>query len=237
MRSDLFWAVVEHTRTWIAEDGPFRLVVEKQNGRLDGATLRRIAIAYNVSRGVNKRDPEKDTSSDAIARLINNARPWPSGLSDRARKCLKIAQIAQSHGHTDKLQASAMTKFSWFSEPANWTVYDRFVARAMEATGKSTEARVLDFYARLEQRRFLEFSRRVQAALDECAPLPLVGARVVDKLMMLHGARGAEPDWAANFVFVAQSFLETLPKDWRKSIADTARRVERSADPKAFLHG
>lgn len=237
MTSDPYWAVVEHARTWIAEDGPFRLVIEKQNGRIDGVTLRRIAIAYNVSRGVNRRDLKADTSAEAIARLINKARPWPPGLSDRARRCLKIAQKLRADRHTDKLQASAITKFSWFSEPADWTVYDRFVARAIGATGKNTETRVLKFYATLEARGFPELARRVQADLDDCAPLPLVGARVLDKLMMLHGARDVEPEWAKTFVFTAQAFLEALPSAWRASVERAAKRVEESIDPTALLRG
>ncbi|MCP1974284.1 hypothetical protein [Bradyrhizobium elkanii] len=150
---------------------------------------------------------------------------------------MKIAKVAKSRGHTDKLQASAMTKFSWFSDPAEWTVYDRFVAHAMNASGQDTQARLLNFYAALEKRRFTELTRHIQAELDEWKPMPLFGARVLDKLMMLHGARELQPRWADNTISIATSFLEVLPAEWRDSVEHVAGKVERAIDARAFLHG
>jgi hypothetical protein len=237
MRGDLFWAVIEHVRTWLGEDGPFRHAIERQNGRLDGITLRRIAIVYNVSRGIRKGEAGVDIHANALAQIINEAPPWPSDLGARADRCLEVARLAQSRGHTKELQASALTKFSWFVEPAHWTVYDRFVARAMNVRGQTTEEKVIEFYAALEKRRFLDVAKRIQAELDNWPTMPLFGARVLDKFMMLSGARELQVSWADNFVLTTKSFLEVLPEEWRQPVEQLAERVEKTIDCRDFLPG
>lgn len=235
MKDDLFWAVIEHVRTWLGEDGPFRHAVERQNGRLDGIILRRIAIVYNVSRGIRKGEGGVDIHANALAQMINETLAWPSDLRARADSCLKIAKAAQLRGHTKELQASALTKFSWFVEPAHWTVYDRFVARAMNVTGQNTEEKVMKFYNTLEERRFPHFAKTIQAELDRQPIAPLFGARVLDKLMMLSGARKSQVGWADNFVLTARSFLEVLPGEWQQSVEQLAKRVEETVDCRDFL--
>jgi hypothetical protein len=235
MRGDLFWAVTEHVRTWLGDDGPFRHMIEKQNGCLDGITLRRIAIAYNVSRGIRKGADGVDHAG-ALAQIINNASPWPSDLRARAYKCLEIAKEAQSRGHTTGLQASGLTKFSWFVQPDCWTVYDRFVAGAMKVRGGAPEAKVMQFYEELEKRGFVDVAKQVQAQVDKWQTMPLFGARVLDKFMMLSGARETgEFNWANSFVWTAKSFLEILPDEWRQSVERLAESVETTIDGRDFL--
>ncbi|MET4085626.1 hypothetical protein [Bradyrhizobium sp. S3.5.5] len=238
MRGDLFWAVVDHVRTWLGEDGPFRHAIERQNGRLDGVTLRRIAIVYNVNRGIRKGEAGVDIHANALAEMINEVRDWPSDLRARAERCLDVARTAQSRGHTKELQASALTKLSWFVEPAQWTVYDRFVARAMGVKAQATtEEKVTRFYAALEERGFPGLAKKIQDQLDDRPTMPLFGARVLDKLMMLSGARMSQVSWADSFVLTATSFLEVLPDEWRQPLEQLAARVEESIDCRDFLRG
>jgi hypothetical protein len=204
---------------------------------LDGVSVRRIAVVYNVSRGIKKGDSNADNHADAVAQLVNEARPWPPNLGDRASKCLAIAKAAKSQGHTFTLQASAMTKFSWFAEPEEWTVYDRFVASAMKVRSQSTEARVLDFYATLQRRNFSKVAQQIQTELDEWPFMDLFGTRVLDKLMMLSGARELQRNWADNFVLTAGAFLEVLPPDWRQAVEEVADRVTKAVDANDFLRG
>ena len=71
-----------------------------------------------------------------------------------------------------------MSKLSWFAEPSNWTVYDRFVARAVSVQD------MISFYETLDQRGFLSFAQRIQPAAVTAAPkggvrfVPLFGPRV-----------------------------------------------------------
>ena len=151
---ELYWAVVEHVRTWLGDDGPFIQAIKSRNGALDGITLRRIAINYNVSRGIRARTEKGDTHAEALAQLINGTK-WPSELLPRAKVCAELAREAHQRGHTVGVQLSAMSKLSWFAEPSNWTVYDRFVARAVSVQN------MISFYEALDQRGFLSFAQRI----------------------------------------------------------------------------
>jgi hypothetical protein len=224
-KTDLYWAVVDHVRSWLSEDGAFRWVIDEKDGELDGVTLRRISMIYNVSRGVRADKSGTDKHAHALARLLNGARPWPTSLVERANKCLEVARKAKALGHTSGLQVSAVTKFSWFAQPAFWTVYDRFVSRAVGARSERTEERMIEFYQILEGRGFLEIALQIQRALDEVRIMDLQGTRVLDKLMMLKGAEGSEPEWADNVRRVCQGFLDILPADWRQAIEEIGERV------------
>ncbi len=117
----------------------FAKLLDSQNGALDGPILRKISIVYNVNRGIRAKKAKVDSHADALARLLNEARPWPISLIERAEKCRQVALAAKEAGHTKTLQASAITKFSWFAQPSYWTVYDRFVAQAMGIKDGETE--------------------------------------------------------------------------------------------------
>jgi hypothetical protein len=147
---------------------------------------------------------------------------------------LQIARAAESQGHTKKVQASALTKFSWFSKPACWTVYDRFVAQAMNVRGNNAEEKLVRFYNALEERGFLDLAMTIQDELDKWPMMPLFGARVLDKLMMLSGARRSQANWADNFILGAKSFLEILPSEWRQPVEHLAGQIK-GIDCRDFL--
>ena len=92
----LYWAVVEHVRGWLGEDGAFRRAIDEKKGKLDGVTLRRIAVIYNVNRGIRAKEPHGDTHANALASLLNASCPWPNDLVARAEKCLQVAREAKS---------------------------------------------------------------------------------------------------------------------------------------------
>jgi len=212
-------------------------VIAEKKGELDGTTLRRIAIIYNVSRGIRAKEENRDIHADSLAQLLNAALPWPSDIVERAKKCLEIAEKAKELRHTSTLQASAVTKFSWFAQPAGWTVYDRFVSRAMGIESQRTGDRMVDFYQELENRGFTEIADKVQTALDEVYMMDLQGTRVLDKLMMLNGAAKSERAWADNVRSVCHGFLNLLPDDWRQSVEEVAERVVTRVDTSSFLNG
>ena len=93
--------------------------------------------------------------------------------------------ITEKKGKLDGTTLRAVTKFSWFAQPAGWTVYDRFVSRAMGIESQRTGHRMVDFYQELENRGFAEIAEKIQMALDEVYMMDLQGTRVLDKLMML----------------------------------------------------
>jgi len=231
----LYWAVVEHVRGWLGEDGAFRQAIEQKEGKLDGVTLRRIAVVYNVNRGIRAKDPQGDKHADRLAALLNASRPWPSDLVARAEKCLKVATEAKTLGHTSGLLASGVTKFSWFAQPEGWTVYDRFVSRAMETKSQETGQRMIEFYQKLQNNGFPELAEKIQMALDEANIMDLHSTRVLDKLMMLRGADVSETAWADNFRGACRGFLNILPHEWRQAVENLASHVVRRVDVVHFL--
>src|SRR5665811_2076427 len=111
-RGDLYWAVLERLRSWPLHDGVFLHDIGANRGNLDGPTLRRIARQYGVNRGIKAKVAGVDVHADALARYINDERPWPEGLVERAHRCIALAQRVRKD-HTHGLQLSAATKFSW----------------------------------------------------------------------------------------------------------------------------
>jgi hypothetical protein len=66
--SDLHFAVVEHLRSWLTEDWPLLQEMKRKDGKLDGVTLRRIAMSYAVNRGIGAKGQEGDTHAEGLAR-------------------------------------------------------------------------------------------------------------------------------------------------------------------------
>jgi hypothetical protein len=243
-KQDLYWAVVDHERTWLRDDAPFIHEIEKMNGALEGHTLRRIAIRYNVSRCILARTQDGDTHADALAQLINGT-SWPSALVPRAEVCAELAHQACEQRHTHGILASAITKFSWFAQPLGWTVYDRFVRSAMGIRGSHPVDCMVRFYRELEQRDFLNLAEKIQALLDKHS-IKLYGTRVLDKLMMLNGAdklrmrkgMSANPDdnWAGKIRSDCREFLRVLPPDRRQVVESVAQEVAERIDLGRFLN-
>ena len=60
----------------------------------------------------------------------------------------------------------------------------------------------------------------------------LQGTRVLDKFMMLKGAKTyKDQTWATNFVSVCDGLLKLLPDAWRKEVEDVAERADNCIDP------
>jgi len=93
---------------------------------------------------------------------------------------------------------------------------------------------MLNFYRRLAERRFAEVAKEIQQVLDEHPWTDLHGTRVLDKLMML---RGAKPKWRENTLTRCRDFLHLVPDTWRQAIEEIADRVVRRVDPARFLDG
>ena len=160
-------------------------------------------MSYAVNRGIGAKGQEGDTHAEGLARLLNAEYPWPTSLVERSKRCAHVVHQAKTMGYTKKLEASAVTKFSWFAQPASWTVYDSLAARAMRIEGTSADGCMLNFYRRLAERRFAEVAKEIQQVLDEHPWIDLHGTRVLDKLMML---RGAKPKWRENTLTRCRDF-------------------------------
>ena len=138
----LYFAVLEHIRTWLGGDGPLVEALKKNRGKLDKYALRRIARNYNVSRGIGAKGKAGDIHAKALVKLLNDALPWPRDLVARAKCCEKLARKARKHTHGN-VQFSLVTKLSWFAQPDGWTMYDRYARKAIGAREGLTSTRSL----------------------------------------------------------------------------------------------
>lgn len=231
--SDLYYAVVEHVRSWLSEDGGFRAAIDDAEGRINGYQVRRISIIYNVSRGLTAGNGNGDQAANDLASLLNSYHGmWSNDLRDRAQQCAEIAEQAKRSGYTKGNQASAITKFSWFVRPSNWTVFDRFVANALKVNESTAIARMKQFYEVAHELNFLTHASVIGEVISGCQILNLSGARVLDKLLML---RGADDIWRMQTVSNCRNFLSILPKSLREDVKTMAREVQRKLDPDILI--
>ena len=207
----LYWAVIEHYRTWLSFDGIELTRLKKTNVGLDKDAVRRIAREYQVNRGITgPKDKKKlvDKAAPWIAKTLNGTR-WPTPIQDRAAVCADVAIKADRLNHTKGKAASAMTKLMWFLHPKGWTLFDRFVANAFDIPGTGSVRRMQAFYTELDQRNFVQWATTLNADLGKSKRFGvLFGERVIDKYLMLVGSDQAQIN---ALIATNMAFLQILP--------------------------
>lgn len=227
----LYWAVVEHYRTWLAFDGIERLRISREKNAIDAKSVRRIAIEYRINRGIlatknNKGNKivGRDDHAQAIAEHLNQvvARDWPDSLTARAQKCIEIAEWARENEHTSGVLVSAATKLMWFLCPDGWTLFDRFAAKAVAAKGRNPSDQARDFFKILGERGFVESAGQINSILESSTLTSLSGERVIDKFLMLSGA---DKTWTERVINVCEPFTQLLPGATKIELEKLAQRI------------
>ena len=224
-QNQIYWATLAYARWWMAIDAPFIGALKAQNG-FTVPLLRRVAVRYNVNRGILQADDGSDSGANGIVGLIHDASRagnWPSSLLERAATCLRIAQEAQSHGHTATLQVSGISKFMWFLNPQGWTLFDRFASAGMNVPSYwSRKDQFVAFYERLDEAGFQDVVGRIEPiVVASCLP-NLPTSRIVDSLLMARGQRGS----AHHEVGESRAFLDILPRTFRDGLHDLAATLQ-----------
>jgi len=242
----LYWAVVEQYRQSLNLDGIAPILIKKNRG-LDERMVRRIALLYNVVRGIKgasdeeKRD-KKDPHAKWIAKKCNAlSNHWPDSLIDRAEECASIAEKGKGE-HTNGYQASAVTKLMWFLKPDGWTMFDDLAATGIgipksvseKKRGKGKKGRVANsttrmkaFYRELNRRNFKAHALAINQTIKNNGKFErLYGERIIDKFLMLVGAKpaGRDNSWGGDYIELCSVFLELLPETTSrdlKFLADT----------------
>lgn len=197
-------AVLDAYKWWIASDFGFLQltgVLDKNGndgadlGQFDKEVMRRIARAYTVSRNIPSH--ENDAQAEALAVSLSGSELAPMlrlSFVDRARALtgfirsnpVTLSQKGKGEEPTKKNIASAITKLTWFLQPEDWTIFDKYVGVAIlrrEGTGlKQMEA----YYAHLADGWDLISSQLCKACADNGFNRRL-GYRIVDKFLFLHG--------------------------------------------------
>ncbi|MBE0533611.1 MAG: hypothetical protein IH626_22535 [Rhodospirillales bacterium] len=221
----LYWAVVEHYRTWLNFDGIELKQVAANKGILDGATVRRVAKEYKVNRGIRKA-PVKggpDKYANAIARGISKLAKnnWPTSLAARSTTCAAFA-LAVKKNYTNGEQVSAVTKLVWFVRPKGWTLFDSHVSIALGLKAQSTAGTMTAYYSELTRRRFGWYAAQINKTLKGRGFPMLFGERVIDKFLWFVGAGRVTTKQQKQ---TCQYFLECLPYATRRRLKAAANAV------------
>lgn len=208
-RKLVYWAVIEHYRSWLIDDGVLLKRLSQSGGKLDAVGVRRIAKIYKVNRGIPKGDSGSDRVAAWIAdRLNNEAAAWPGNLNDRARRCAEISAEAKNGGHVEKEIVSLVTKLMWFLRPKGWTVFDRLASQGIGIKETRAPDRMEAFYRKLSESGFDKQADLINNMLKYTPFQHLFGERVIDKFLVLCGS---EDDRRREAIETCQAFLTLLP--------------------------
>ena len=239
-KSLLYWSVIEHHRWWVSDDQIQLHRARAAGGVHDAKSVRRIAKAYAVSRGIRKLD-KSDLGASWLADILNKTK-WPSTnglIKDRAAICCRLAVDASEHklldpdgikGVTRGVLVSAMTKLMWFLHPSDWTMFDRYAADGLGIGVADSQKRSKAFYKKLAENGFSDVCRHGNDIIAHsdlakfCSnEIPvLYMERVIDKYRMF---RGFPEEDAKDKIHSLGAYLGVYPTDFRARIEQLADKL------------
>ncbi|MCZ8122349.1 MAG: hypothetical protein O9277_02875 [Magnetospirillum sp.] len=239
----MYWAVIEHYRTWIKDDAPVFGALKAARD-LNLAIVRGIAKTYQVERTLrptprSTKSGQKapaDKAGKTMARLLNNLsskKNWPKSLTDRADACLALAQSSRFPAAEGKTPYSAISKMMWFRRPLGWTMFDRLASKGIGLGGPPSEEKFKRFYGRLDCANFQETATDIQLILRRRKLGNLFGERVIDKYLMLVGDEAEKKEasiWYTNSVWV-----RAVPLHQREGVLEAASEIERLPSVEKFV--
>ena len=224
--NQVYWATLAYARWWLAVDGPFLGAVYTNKGFTE-PLLRRIAVRYNVNRGLLQPKGQTaggDASATGMIGLLSAAaNGWPDDLEDRAARCVHIAETALDKKWTKTLQVSGVSKFMWFLKPDGWTLFDRFAVAGMKVpVNWSRRDQFEAFYEALADASFNDVAARIERTVLSSSIPNLHSSRILDSLLMARGARGS----ATHEVDESRTFLGLLPPAVRDDLHRLAIQLQ-----------
>lgn len=227
----VYWSTVAYVRAWWGSDGA-RVRQIKKNGGISPRMLRSLGHEYNVNRSIIRKDKKRgaiDQNAEDVVLILNKARSiWPANITDRADCCVGLAKAIKKYTRNESVElASAATKFMWFLEPGQWTVYDRFAAAGVRVPSSisSSIERMQEFYKILAREKFVELVSEMQPIVERSALRDLPATRIIDTLLMARGGRGGDEEAVERLKF----FLDLLPEPTRKQIDELACNLQSHA--------
>lgn len=223
--NELYWATITYYRHWISSDGPWTL--EVQRTAMTPKMLTRIAIRYNIMRGVSSKDErgqKTDVHQTNLCALVNKAaKNWPRQFLKRAKKCEHIALAAQKKGCFKNFQGSAVSKLMWFIRPNDWTMFDNLAARGLGVRpNSSSRARMNEFYKTLDNKKLPTLWRSMQRAIDLGCLKGMPAPRVIDNLLM----NRAREDVDGSRIYIAKFWISVLTPFQAREIHTAAAELE-----------
>jgi hypothetical protein len=228
----IFWATVDYHRLWLPVDQVERWRLARYGVGLSASSIRRIGLAYYFNRGI--RQLKDDEGARQLADKLNNT-SWPEGVADRCDCCLRLAHwasatMANGKTITKGQQGSAMSKLMWFLHPNGWTVFDRFVAKAVGIPAyrpRPDQAR--RYYRILDERGFRSCTADARACVDTTSFPDLYPERVLDRYLMIRG--GVYSGHLSELPLVLEGYLRGLGTHASDALVEMATRLQQSLGP------
>jgi hypothetical protein len=196
-------AVIDAYKWWISSDfGFLRLTgaIDDQGNpsepgvsAISKTSLRRIALAYSVSRNIPS--DEIDSQGQQVVDLFMTSPPPEINSEDLLTRANALAAqskkmpmfVTLRNGSQSRRQlASALSKLSWFIHPQGWTIFDKYVGAAVIGQGGSGLAQMSAFYEKLAP-SWRVISNKVCCATQQAGFHPFLGYRIIDKYLYCHG--------------------------------------------------
>lgn len=192
-------AAIRYWWWWASHDLAYLRRIDRGGG-LDADLVRSISKEYGVARGIRR---EKDDlngeinlrRAQTIADEVNSRYADLANSEDvstRFTVCLDIVDQLKSTSDAEEAITphdfvSGISKLSWFVAPEGWTMFDRLAAQALGIKSGSARDKAKTFYEQLESLKFVELTRRMNAALerDGIADEHFYAERIVDQYLWL----------------------------------------------------
>jgi hypothetical protein len=216
-------AFYEGLRWWLTFDGPQTTLIKRNNGRMTGADVKRIAREYGFARNMSGDGKKLEEVAKRINRFSNGE--WAS-LMDRL-DAIEDAIVAIKEIENVRFRlVSGTTKLCWFVAPKNWTPFDSFAAAGVGiGVGGDQLGRMKRYYQTIHDRGFLECARSVENHLSGTFAEDVGGERILDKFLMMLG----DESWGNATREFSETYVETFPSDLREAARDLASAIAADA--------
>lgn len=198
-------AVVDAYRWWINYDFGFLIETKmigldgnrtgRKVGKYDLETMRRIARAYSVSRNIPSH--ESEVEGEKIVKHLNGGELRDISKSKFTKRAAQLVTFAKNNQAMLKLApgqgepkkrtvASALSKLTWFLNPEDWTIFDKYVSAAVLRRGGTGVPQMAKYYNELSE-KWTDTLRAIELEVENAGFDPWLGSRIVDKYLFYHG--------------------------------------------------
>jgi hypothetical protein len=197
-------AVLDAYKGWITTDfgflqltgvlDPAGVAIDTELGRFNAHTMRKIAKAYTVSRNIPAHEDDRQgvqlaeflCSSEVTQVLKLPFARRAEGLTDLVHRNPVVLAENKNGENVKRKIASAFSKLTWFLRPNDWTIFDKYVGAAALREEGTGPKQMRAYYEALRRTWTATSTALVDASVAH-GMNSLLGLRIVDKYLFLHG--------------------------------------------------
>lgn len=203
-------------------------------GEFDLHTMRRIARAYSVSRNIPSHTSEVE-GEKVVEHLNGDELKGFSALEfkQRATELVKFVKnnptslrLASGEQQPKKRSlASALSKLTWFLNPEDWTIFDKYVSAAVLRRDGAGVEQMKAFYDRLSN-DWSSTLHGIETELKNRGFDHWLGSRIIDKYLFYHGVGMFETSTNGKLRVVEGA---TLPDKLQRPAVESMRQSLRAS--------